>query len=162
MPQNFHHTIMYILWPTPVCFQDAPGFAGDHVPQVVVDPPTSSNPNFNHIPPGKSPNNLRKTKNNAHCRCYLYFCGYQVRSKKKMGAGVTFMKIINHQFDFKTTGNSWVDTKKNCSSKQVSENDWYTNVHSIFQWCVIKVYAIEVGNWIKFAVTIFLLPWALV
>lgn len=31
---------------------DAPGFAGDHVPQVVVDPPTSSNPNLNHIPPG--------------------------------------------------------------------------------------------------------------
>lgn len=43
--------------------------------------------------------------------------------KKKMGAGVTFMKIINHQFDFKTTGNSWLDTQKNCSSKQVSEND---------------------------------------
>lgn len=42
-------------------FQDAPGFAGDHVPQVVVDPPTSSNPNFNHIPPGKSPKNNWKT-----------------------------------------------------------------------------------------------------
>lgn len=91
-----------------MCFQDAPGFSGDHVPQVVVDPPTSSNPNFNHIPPGKSPNNRRKTKNNAHCLYNLYFCSYQVRSKKKgVGwglGGVTIMKIINHQLDFTTGG----------------------------------------------------------
>lgn len=55
-----------------------------------------------------------------------------------MGAGVTFMKIINHQFDFKTTGNSWLDTQKNCSSKQVSENDWYTNVIAYFNGVWLK------------------------
>lgn len=56
MPQEFYHTVMYsYVGDQHLCvFQDAPGFAGDHVPQVVVDPPTSSNPNFNHIPPGKS------------------------------------------------------------------------------------------------------------